>query len=86
MIKFNKNISNKVLSSFAKSLEINSSDINIERNFSEFSTLDSLGFVKLIISLNEEFNIELDTERVLECNNIIELSIYIESLTKINSV
>ncbi len=80
MNKFNKNISDKVLSSFAESLEINSSDINIERNFSEYSTLDSLGFVKLIISLNEEFNIELDTKYVLECNNIVELSTYIESL------
>ena len=80
MNKFNKNISDKVLSSFAESLEINSADINIERNFSEYSTLDSLGFVKLIISLNEEFNIELDTEYVLECDNIVELSTYIESL------
>ena len=80
MNKFNKNISDKVLSSFAESLEINSSDINIEKKFSEYSTLDSLGFVKLIISLNEEFNIELDTEYVLECDNIVELSTYIESL------
>ena len=80
MNRFNKNISDKVLSSFAESLEINNTDINIERNFSEFSNLDSLGFVKLIISLNEEFNIELDTEYVLECENIIELSTYIESL------
>ncbi len=80
MNKFNKNISDKVLSSFAESLEINSSDINIERNFSEYSTLDSLGFVKLILSLNEEFNLELDTEYVLECDNIVELSTYIESL------
>lgn len=80
MNKFNKKVSGKVLSSFAKALKINSSDINIERNFSEFSTLDSLGFVKLIISLNEEFNIELDTEHILKCDNIIQLSIYIESL------
>ena len=80
MNRFNKNISDKVLSAFAESLEINNTDINIERNFSEFSNLDSLGFVKLIISLNEEFNIELDTEYVLECENIIELSTYIESL------
>ena len=80
MNKFNKKISDKVLISFAEALKINSSDINIERNFSEFSNLDSLGFVKLIISLNEKFNIELDTERVLKCDNIIQLSIYIESL------
>ena len=80
MNKFNKKISNKVLTSFAEALKINSSDINIERKFSEFSTLDSLGFVKLIISLNEQFDIELDTENVLECDNIVQLSIYIESL------
>ena len=80
MNKFNKKISNKVLTSFAKALKINSSDINIERKFSKFSTLDSLGFVKLIISLNEQFEIELDTENVLECDNIVQLSIYIESL------
>ena len=43
MNKFNKEISNKVLTSFAEALKINSSDINIERKFSEFSTLDSLG-------------------------------------------
>ena len=61
-------------------MKINSSEINIERKFSEFSTLDSLGFVKLIISLNEQFDVELDTENVLECDNIVQLSIYIESL------
>ena len=80
MNKLDKKICDKVLSSFAGALKINSSDINIERNFSEFSNLDSLGFVKLIISLNEKFNIELDTERVLKCDNIIQLSNYIESL------
>ena len=58
MNKLDKKICDKVLSSFAGALKINSSDINIERNFSEFSNLDSLGFVKLIISLNEKFNIE----------------------------
>ena len=82
MNKFNKNISSKVLSSFAEALEINPANINIERNFSEFSNLDSLGFVKLIVSLNEEFNIELDTEHVLECDNIIQISNYIEGLIK----
>ena len=61
-------------------MKINSSEINIERKFSEFSTLNSLGFVKLIISLNEQFDVELDTENVLECDNIVQLSIYIESL------
>ena len=80
MNKFNKQICDKVLSSFAEALKIDRSDINIERKFSEFSNLDSLGFVKLIISLNNEFNIELDTEHVLECDNIIQLSNYIESL------
>ena len=30
--------------------------------------------------LNELFVIELDTEKVLECKNIIEVSIYIQSL------
>ena len=82
MNKFNENISSKVLSSFAEALEINPANINIERNFSEFSNLDSLGFVKLIVSLNEEFNIELDTEHVLECDNIIQISNYIEGLIK----
>ncbi len=80
MNKFNKQICDKVLSSFTEALKIDRSDINIERKFSEFSNLDSLGFVKLIISLNNEFNIELDTEHVLECDNIIQLSNYIESL------
>jgi acyl carrier protein len=80
MNKFDKKICDKVLSSFAWALKINSSDVNVEKNFSEFSNLDSLGFVKLIISLNEKFNIELDTDHVLKCDNIIQLSIYIESL------
>ena len=70
MKEFNKNINNKVLSSFAEALKIDPLDINIERNFAEYSNLDSLGFVKLIVSLNEKFNIELDTELVLECDNI----------------
>ena len=80
MKEFNKNINNKVLSSFAEALKIDPLDINIERNFAEYSNLDSLGFVKLIVSLNEEFNIELDTELVLECNNIIQISNYIKGL------
>ena len=80
MKEFNKNINNKVLSSFAEALKIDPLDINIERNFAEYSNLDSLGFVRLIVSLNEEFNIELDTELVLECNNIIQISNYIKGL------
>ena len=52
----------------------------VERNFAEYSNLDSLGFVKLIVSLNEKFNIELDTELVLECDNIIQISNYIKGL------
>jgi acyl carrier protein len=78
--EFNKNINNKVLSSFAEALKIDPLDINIERNFAEYSNLDSLGFVKLIVSLNEKFNIELDTELVLECDNIIQISNYIKGL------
>jgi len=84
MKKFNKNINNKVLSAFAESLEINPKNIDIERQFSEFSNLDSLGFVKLIVSLNEIFNIELDTEHVLECENIIQIGNYIEGLIRDN--
>lgn len=80
MKEFNKNINNKVLSSFAEALKIDPLDINIERNFAEYSNLDSLGFVKLIVSLNEKFNIELDTELVLECDNIIQISNYIKGL------
>ena len=80
MKEFNKNINNKVLSSFAEALEIVPLDINIDRNFAEYSNLDSLGFVKLIVSLNEKFNIELDTELVLECDNIIQISNYIKGL------
>ena len=75
-----QNINNKVLSSFAEALEIDPLDINIDRNFAEYSNLDSLGFVKLIVSLNEKFNIELDTELVLECDNIIQISNYIKGL------
>ena len=82
MKKINQDICNKVLYSFTEALEINSKNINIERNLLEFSNLDSLGFVKLIISLNKKFDIELDTEHVLECLNIIEISNYIESLMK----
>ena len=80
MKEFNKNINNKVLSSFAEALKIDPLDINIERNFAEYSNLDSLGFVKLIVSLNEEFNIELDTELILECDNIVQISNYIKGL------
>ena len=80
MKEINKNINNKVLSSFAEALKIDPLDINIERNFAEYSNLDSLGFVKLIVSLNEKFNIELDTEFVLECDNIIQISNYIKGL------
>ena len=80
MKEFNKNINNKFLSSFAEALEIVPLDINIDRNFAEYSNLDSLGFVKLIVSLNEKFNIELDTELVLECDNIIQISNYIKGL------
>ena len=41
-----------------------------------------MGFVKLIISLNKQFDVELDTEIVLNCNNIIQISKYIETLKK----
>ena len=50
MICRNLNITNQVLESFAEVLEVNVLDLNYKKNFSEYSTLDSLGLVKLIIT------------------------------------
>ena len=74
----NLNINNEVLESFAEILEVNVLDLNYKKNFSEYSTLDSLGLVKLIINLNNKFNTDLDAEKLLECENIEQISLYIK--------
>ncbi|OUX15667.1 MAG: hypothetical protein CBE11_03710 [Rickettsiales bacterium TMED251] len=80
MLQFNKEICKKVKSSFAEALEEDVDNLDANKDFDEYSDLDSMGFVKLIISLNKLFVIELDTEKILECKNIIEVSNYIETL------
>ncbi len=78
----NKDIFSVVMNSFAIALGIDVEKIDANQNFSKYSNLDSMGFVKLIISLNKQFNVELDTEIILNCNNIIQISQYIEKLKK----
>ena len=86
MLQFNKKIFKKVKSSFAEALEEDIDNLDENKDFDEYSNLDSMGFVKLIITLNELFVIELDTEKVLECKNIIEVSNYIQTLVKNSNV
>ena len=82
MRDINKDIFSVVMNSFAIALGIDVEKIDANQNFSKYSNLDSMGFVKLIISLNKQFNVELDTEIILNCNNIIQISQYIEKLKK----
>ena len=82
MRKIYKDICSEVINSFSIVLGIDVKNIDANQNFSKYSNLDSMGFVKLIISLNKQFDIELDTEIVLNCNNIIQISKYIETLKK----
>ena len=83
MLNHNQDICKKIKSALSDALQIDEKNLNEKEKFSQYSSLDSMGFVKLIITLNEIFDTELDTEKVLECDNILQLSIYIEDLLRI---
>ena len=82
MLYHNQDILKKVKLALSDALQIDEKNLNEKEKFSQYSNLDSMGFVKLIITLNEVFDTELDTEKVLECDNIRQLSIYIEGLIR----
>ena len=64
MLQFNKKIFKKVKSSFAEALEEDIDNLDENKDFDEYSNLDSMGFVKLIITLNELFVIEFYSRKI----------------------
>ena len=61
-------------------LDLSIDDVSIEIELSDFTNLDSLGYVKIIVGLSEQFGIEVDAEEILECESVGHICNYVLSI------
>ncbi|MDM5187017.1 SDR family NAD(P)-dependent oxidoreductase [Bacillus sp. DX4.1] len=69
-------VEEKILSDVASTLEINKTEIQLERPFSDYG-VDSITGLELIKNINETFGVALKTTVLFDYNNIKDLAAYI---------
>ena len=78
----NNYVFNVIRDILADSLDIVSSDINIDMSFSEDLGIDSLDMVLFLLSFEEFFKIEINDEEISDIKTIKEMIDYINSKLK----
>lgn len=66
----------------AKQLGIEANEVNITASFTDDLGIDSLEIFEIVMSLEEEFDIEIPNEDIEDIKSVEDISRYIES--KIN--
>lgn len=66
----------------AKQLGIEANEVNITASFTDDLGIDSLEIFEIVMSLEEEFDIEIPNEDIEDIKSVEDISKYIES--KIN--
>lgn len=66
----------------AKQLGVEVEEINVKASFTDDLGIDSLEIFEIVMSLEEEFDIEIPNEDISNIKNVEDISKYIE--TKIN--
>ena len=66
----------------AKQLGVEASEVNITASFTDDLGIDSLEIFEIVMSLEEEFEIEIPNEDIEDIKSVEDISKYIES--KIN--
>ena len=60
----------KVLKVFAKSFDLNESEIKLSDTKKDIESWDSIGHLHLIMNIESEFKIKLNTEDVIQINSV----------------
>ncbi|GAA0771381.1 MULTISPECIES: acyl carrier protein [Clostridium] len=63
----------------AKELGVEVEELNIQASFTDDLGIDSLEIFEIVMSLEEEFDIEIPNEDIENIKNVQDISSYIES-------
>lgn len=63
----------------AKQLGVEASEVNVAASFTDDLGIDSLEIFEIVMSLEEEFNIEIPNEDIEGIKSVEDISKYIES-------
>ncbi|HBL05836.1 MAG TPA: acyl carrier protein [Clostridium sp.] len=63
----------------AKELGVEVEELNIQASFTDHLGIDSLEIFEIVMSLEEEFDIEIPNEDIENIKNVQDISSYIES-------
>lgn len=66
----------------AKQLGIEASEVNITASFTDDLGIDSLEIFEIVMSLEEEFEIEIPNEDIEDIKSVEDIAKYIESKVK----
>ena len=69
----------RVKNVIAKELDMEVGELNINASFTDDLGIDSLEIFEIVMSLEEEFNIEIPNEDIEDIKNVQDISSYIES-------
>jgi acyl carrier protein len=69
----------RVKSVIAKELGIEVAELNVNASFTDDLGIDSLEIFEIVMSLEEEFDIEIPNEDIENIKNVQEITSYIES-------
>lgn len=74
-------VSEKVIDLIVEQFNVDENSINLETSFRDDLNADSLDLVELIMSLEDEFDLELEDENIDGINTINDVIVHINSLT-----
>ena len=77
-----KKIEQNCLETIAKEMGLNSSELNTDMNLRDDLDIVSLDAMNIIMSLEDEFEIEADIETVLEMQKVSDIIDYVYDRTK----
>lgn len=63
----------------AKQLGVEANEVNITASFTDDLGIDSLEIFEIVMSLEEEFDIEIPNEDIEDIKNVEDISKYIEN-------
>lgn len=66
----------------AKQLGVEASEVNITASFTDDLGIDSLEIFEIVMSLEEEFEIEIPNEDIEDIKSVEDIAKYIESKVK----
>ena len=76
------NVKEKIIGIIADTLEVGASEINDNSSIGDFPAWDSLGHMNLLQNIQDEFDIELDSEEIIELEDVRDIVKAVEAKLK----